>query len=104
MALAELETALSPAGPPSALVAAAARLRGDLAAAAGHHAAAAAAFETAWRRAQGLRMPLALAQLEISDAAAPGARTRRDSTANGGRPPARAAPGVTARLPVRRPQ
>ena len=65
-ALAELE-ALSPAGPPSALVAAA-RLRGDLAAAAGDHAAAAAAFETAWRRAQGLRMPLELAQLEISDA------------------------------------
>ena len=65
-ALAELE-ALSPAGPPSALVAAA-RLRGDLAAAAGHHAAAAAAFQTAWRRAQGLRMPLELAQLEISDA------------------------------------
>ena len=65
-ALAELE-ALSPAGPPSALVAAA-RLRGDLAAAAGDQAAAAAAFETAWRRAQGLRMPLELAQLEISDA------------------------------------
>ncbi len=65
-ALAELE-ALSPAGPPSALVAAA-RLRGDLAAAAGDHAAAAAAFQTAWRRAQGLRMPLELAQLEISDA------------------------------------
>ncbi len=66
-ALAELEAALSPAGPPSALVAAA-RLRGDLATAAGHHAAAAAAFETAWRRAQGLRVPLELAQLEISDA------------------------------------
>ncbi len=66
-ALAELEAALSPAGPPSALVAAA-RLRGDLATAAGHPAAAAAAFETAWRRAQGLRVPLALAQLEISDA------------------------------------
>ena len=66
-ALAELEAALSPAGPPSALVAAA-RLRGDLATAAGHQAAAAAAFETAWRRAQGLRVPLALAQLEISDA------------------------------------
>ena len=65
-ALAELE-ALSPAGPPSALVAAA-RLRGDLACAAGHQAVAAAAFETAWRRAQGLRMPLELAQLEISDA------------------------------------
>ena len=47
---------------------AAARLRGDLAAAAGHPTAAAAAFETAWRRAQGLRVPLALAQLEISDA------------------------------------
>ncbi len=66
-ALAELETALSPAGPPSVLVAAA-RLRGDLATAAGHHAAAAAAFETAWRRAQGLRVPLTFAQLEISDA------------------------------------
>ncbi len=47
---------------------AAARLRGELATAAGHHAAAAAAFETAWRRAQGLRVPLALGQLEISDA------------------------------------
>jgi DNA-binding CsgD family transcriptional regulator len=47
---------------------AAARLSGDLAAAAGHPTAAAAAFETAWRRAQGLRVPLALAQLEISDA------------------------------------
>ena len=47
---------------------AAARLRGDLATAAGHQAAAAAAFETAWCRAQGLRVPLALAQLEISDA------------------------------------
>ena len=65
-ALAELE-ALSPAGPPSALVAAA-RLRGDLAAAAGDQAAAAAAFQTAWRRAEGLRAPLELAQLEISDA------------------------------------
>ena len=66
-ALAELEAALSPVGPASALVAAA-RLRGDLACAAGHHTAAAAAFETAWRHAQGLRMPLALAQVEISDA------------------------------------
>ena len=66
-ALAELEAVLSPAGPPSGLVAAA-RLRGDLAAAAGYPAAAAAAFQTAWRRAKGLRMPLALAQLEISDA------------------------------------
>ena len=66
-ALAELEAALSPAGPPSALVAAA-RLRGDLAAAAGRHPAAAAAFEAAWRGAQDLRVPLALAQLEISDA------------------------------------
>ncbi len=65
-ALAELEAALSPAGPPSAQVDAA-RLRGDLATAAGHPAAA-AAFETAWRRAQGLRVPLALAKLEISDA------------------------------------
>ena len=66
-ALAELETALSRAGPVSARVAAA-RLRGDLATAAGHQDAAAAAFATAWRRAQGLRVPLALAQLEISDA------------------------------------
>ena len=66
-ALAELETALSPDGPPSALVAAA-RLRGDLATAAGHPGAAAEAFETAWRHAQGLRAPLALAQLEISHA------------------------------------
>jgi DNA-binding CsgD family transcriptional regulator len=66
-ALAELEAVLSPAGPASGLVAAA-RLRGDLAAAAGHPAAAAAAFRTAWRRAHGLRVPLALAQLEISDA------------------------------------
>ena len=66
-ALAELEAFLSPAGPPSALVAAA-RLRGDLATAAGHQDAAAAAFEAAWRRAQGLPVPLALAQLEISDA------------------------------------
>jgi hypothetical protein len=45
----------------------AARLRSDLALAAGHQAAA-AAFETAWHRAQGLRVPLALAELEISDA------------------------------------
>ena len=66
-ALAELEAALSRAGPATALVDAA-RLRGDLATAAGHQGAAAAAFETAWRRAQGLRVPLALAQLEISDA------------------------------------
>jgi len=65
-ALAELEAFLSPAGQASALVAAA-RLRGDLAAAAGRQAAAATAFETAWRRAEGLRVPLALAQLEISD-------------------------------------
>ena len=47
---------------------AAARLRGDLATAAGRHPAAAAAFQTAWRHSQGLRAPLALAQLEISDA------------------------------------
>ena len=66
-ALVELEAALAPAGPPSALVAVA-RLRGDLAIAAGHQAAAAAAFETAWHRAEGLRVPLELAQLEISDA------------------------------------
>jgi hypothetical protein len=45
---------------------AAAGLRGDLARAAGHQAAAAAAFQTAWRRARDLRMPLALAQPEIS--------------------------------------
>ncbi len=67
MALAELEAALSPASPPSVLLAAA-RLRGDLAAAAGHQGAAAAAFQTAWHRAEGLQVPLALAQLEISDA------------------------------------
>ena len=66
-ALTQLEADLSPAGPPSALVGAA-RLRGDLATAAGHQDAAAAAFAAAWRRAQGLRVPLALAQLEISDA------------------------------------
>jgi DNA-binding CsgD family transcriptional regulator/tetratricopeptide (TPR) repeat protein len=66
-ALAELEEALSPAGPPAALMAAA-RLRGDLAVAAGGPAAAAEAFQTAWRRARGLRVPLDLAQLEISDA------------------------------------
>ncbi len=65
--LAEMEAALPPAGPPSALVAAA-RLRGDLATATGHPAAAASAFETAWRRARGLQVPLALAQLELSDA------------------------------------
>jgi DNA-binding CsgD family transcriptional regulator/tetratricopeptide (TPR) repeat protein len=65
-ALAELEAALEPAGPPVAL-AVAAWLRGDLAAAAGHEAAA-DAFQTAWRHVQGLRVPLALAQLEISDA------------------------------------
>lgn len=65
-AVAELEADLSPAGPPSAMVTAA-RLRGDLATAAGHHAAAVDAFETAWCRAQGLRVPLALAQLEICD-------------------------------------
>ena len=66
-ALAELEAALPPAGAASGPVAAA-RLRGDLATAAGHHTAATVAFDTAWRRAQGLRVPLALAQLEISDA------------------------------------
>jgi len=64
-ALAELEADLSPAGPASALVTAA-RLRGALATAAGHQGAA--AFQAAWRHAQGLRMPLALALLEISDA------------------------------------
>ncbi|HUK70390.1 MAG TPA: AAA family ATPase [Streptosporangiaceae bacterium] len=66
-ALAELEAALSLTGPASARVAAA-RLRGDLAAAAGHRAAATAAFETAWRHAQGLQVPLALALLELSHA------------------------------------
>jgi len=66
-ALAEMEAMLPPDGPPSARVDAA-RLRGDLAVAAGQPAAAAAAFETAWRRAEGLRVPLALAQLEIADA------------------------------------
>ena len=66
-ALAELEAALSPAGPAAALMTAA-RLRGELATAAGHQAAAAEAFQTAWRHARGLRLPLDLAQLEISDA------------------------------------
>jgi len=66
-ALAGLEGSLTLAGPASAMVAAA-RLRGDLATAAGRPTAAAAAFETAWRRAEGLRVPLVLAQLEISDA------------------------------------
>ena len=66
-ALAELEAVLPPARLASAQVAAA-RLSGDLAAAAGHPTAAAAAFQAAWRRAEGLRVPLALAQLEISDA------------------------------------
>jgi DNA-binding NarL/FixJ family response regulator len=66
-ALMELDAALAPAGPPAAL-AVAARLRGDLAAAAGHEAAAAEAFQSAWRHMQRLRVPLALAQLEISDA------------------------------------
>ena len=67
MALAELEAVLPPTEPRSVLVAAA-RLRGELAAAAGHPDAAAGAFQTAWHRAEGLRVPLALAQLEISDA------------------------------------
>ena len=58
-ALAELEAPLSPASPASAMVAAA-WLRGDLATAAGHQGAAAEAFETAWRRARGLREPLGM--------------------------------------------
>ena len=91
-ALGELEAALAPAGPPSALVAAA-RLRGDLAIAAGHQdAAAAAAFQTAWHRAEGLRVPLALAQLEISDArrcAPPASRGRRRAAALGPAAPVR---------------
>ena len=66
-ALNELDAALPPSGPPTALMTAA-RLRGDLAVAGGHPAAAAEAFPTAWRHAQGLRVPLDLAQLEISDA------------------------------------
>ena len=66
-AVAELEAALPSAGPPSAVVATA-RLRGDLATATGQQGAAATAFETAWHRARGLKMPLVLAQLEISDA------------------------------------
>ena len=65
-ALAELEAAPSPAGATARVDAA--RLRGDLATAAGQQNTAAAAFQTAWRRAEGLRVPLALAQLEISDA------------------------------------
>ncbi len=87
----ELEAALAPAGPPSALVAAA-RLRGDLVIAAGHQDAAAAAFETAWRRAEGLRVPLALAQLEISDARrlrAAGSRGKRRAAAFGPAAPVR---------------
>ena len=63
----ELDAALPPSGPPTALMTAA-RLRGDLAVAGGHPAAAAEAFQTAWRHAQGLRLPLDIAQLEISDA------------------------------------
>jgi len=66
-ALNELDAGLAPVGPPAALVTAA-RLRGDLAVAAGHQAAAAEAFHAAWRYAQGLRVPLDMAQLEISDA------------------------------------
>ena len=66
-ALAEFEAALSPADPAAALMTAA-RLRGELAAAAGRQAAAAEAFQTAWRHARGLRAPLDLAQLEVSDA------------------------------------
>jgi DNA-binding SARP family transcriptional activator/DNA-binding CsgD family transcriptional regulator len=66
-ALAEMQAALSPAAPTTARVDAA-RLHGDLATATGHQCAAAAAFETAWRRARSLRVPLALARLEISDA------------------------------------
>jgi DNA-binding CsgD family transcriptional regulator len=66
-ALAEMQATLSPAAPTTARVDAA-RLHGDLATAAGQQDAAAAAFQTAWRRAEGLRVPLALAQLEISDA------------------------------------
>ena len=68
-------------GRPASAQVDAARLRGDLAAAAGNDDAAAAAFETAWRRAQGLRVPLTLAQLEISDARgyAPSASRRQPS-------------------------
>jgi DNA-binding CsgD family transcriptional regulator len=66
-ALSELEAVLAPAGPPTARMVAA-RLRGDLAVAAGQHGAAAEAFQMAWRRVQGLPVPLDLAQLEISDA------------------------------------
>lgn len=65
--LTELDSAVAPAGLPATL-AVTARLRGDLATAAGQPSAAAAAFETAWRHVQGLRVPLVLAQLEISDA------------------------------------
>ena len=89
-ALAEMEADLSPAGPPSAMVTAA-RLRGDLATAARHHAAAADALETAWCRAQDLRVPLALARpyLQACD---------RELTAAGapaGAAPAPALPGLT---------
>ena len=65
-ALAELEAGLPSAAPPSAMVTAA-RLRGELAIAAGCPAAAAEAFQTAWRHAQDLQVPLVRAQLEISD-------------------------------------
>ena len=95
-ALAELEAVLPPAEPPSVLVAAA-RLRGDLAAAAGHPAAAAAAFETAWRRAEGLPVPLALAQLEISDAR----RLRARRPAAAGRGPAALGPAAPHQLGAR---
>ncbi len=65
--LAELHAALFESSPASALVAAS-RLRGTLATAVGDTAGAAAAFEVAWRHAAGLRLPLALAMLEIADA------------------------------------
>jgi DNA-binding CsgD family transcriptional regulator len=63
----EFENVLSRGGPASARVAAA-RLRGDLATAAGRLPDAEAAFESAWRHAEGLRVPLSFALLEISDA------------------------------------
>lgn len=65
-ALAELEAGLPSAATPSAMVTAA-RLRGELAIAAGCSAAADDAFQTAWRHAQDLQVPLVRAQLEISD-------------------------------------
>jgi ATP/maltotriose-dependent transcriptional regulator MalT len=66
-AIIELEGSLVPTGPPSARVSAA-RLRGALATARGEPASAAAAFASAWKQAEGLRLPVSLARLELSEA------------------------------------